>query len=85
MIETLVVSRRGQVTLRAALRKRLGISPGDVLIVEDREGEFVFKPAAVFEMEQFTDEQIAEWDREDALSVDERARFEARLAAPTKP
>jgi len=85
MIETLVVSSRGQVTLPAALRKRLGISPGDVLIVEDREGEFVFKPAAVFEMEQFRDEQIAEWHREDALSVDERARIEARLAAPTRP
>ena len=85
MTETLVVSSRGQVTLPATLRKRLGISPGDVLIVEDRDGELVFKPAAVFEMEHFTDEQIAEWDREDALSVDERARIEARLARSTKP
>jgi AbrB family looped-hinge helix DNA binding protein len=85
MTETLVVSSRGQVTLPAALRKRLGISPGDVLIVEDRNGELVFKPAAVFEIERFTDEQIAEWDREDALGVDERARIEARLAASTKP
>jgi AbrB family looped-hinge helix DNA binding protein len=80
MIETLIVSSRGQVTLPAALRKRLGITPGDVLIVEERDGELVFKPAAVLEVERYTDEQIAEWDRDDALSEDERARIEARLA-----
>ena len=80
MIETLIVSSRGQVTLPAALRKRLGIAPGDVLLVEDRDGELVFKPAAVLEVERYTDEQIAEWDRNDTLSDDERARIEARLA-----
>jgi antitoxin PrlF len=80
MSETLIVSSRGQVTLPAALRKRLGIAPGDVLIVEDRDGELVFKPAAVLEVERYTDEQIAEWDRNDTLSDDERARIEARLA-----
>lgn len=79
MIETLTVSSRGQVTLPASLRKRLGIAPGDVLIVEDRDGELVFKPAAVLELERYTDEQIAKWDRDDALSDDERARIEARL------
>ena len=80
MIETLIVSSRGQVTLPAALRKRLGIAPGDVLLVEDRDGELVFKPAAVLEVERYTDEQIAQWDRDDTLSDDERARIEARLA-----
>jgi AbrB family looped-hinge helix DNA binding protein len=80
MTETLIVSSRGQVTLPAALRKRLGIAPGDVLIVEDRDGELVFKPAAVLEVERYTDAQIAEWDRDDALSNDQRARIEARLA-----
>ena len=80
MSETLIVSSRGQVTLPAALRKRLGIAPGDVLLVEDRDGELVFKPAAVLEVERYTDEQIAQWDRDDTLSDDERARIEARLA-----
>jgi antitoxin PrlF len=80
MSETLIVSSRGQVTLPAALRKRLGIAPGDVLIVEDRDGELVFKPAAVLEVERYTDEQIAEWDRNDTLSDDERSRIVARLA-----
>ena len=79
MSETLIVSSRGQVTLPAALRKRLGIAPGDVLIVEDRDGELVFKPVAVLEVERYTDEQIAEWDRNDALSHEERVRINARL------
>jgi antitoxin PrlF len=80
MHQTLVVSNRGQVTLPVSLRKRLGIEPGDVLIVDDRGGELVLKPAAVLEIEHYSDEQIAEWDRDDALSDTERARIEARLA-----
>jgi hypothetical protein len=35
---------------------------------------------AVLEVERYTDAQIAEWDRDDALSNDQRARIEARLA-----
>lgn len=79
MPETLVVSSRGQITLPAGLRKRLGIAPGDVLIVEDRDGELVFKPAAVLEVDVYKDEQIADWDREDALGEDERRYILDRL------
>ena len=79
MPETLIVSSRGQITLPADLRRRLGLAPGDVLIVEDRNGELVLKPAAVLEMESYTDGQIAEWDRDDALDAAERARILDRL------
>ncbi len=75
MPETLVVSSRGQITLPAGLRKRLGIAPGDILIVEDRDGELVFKPAAVLAVEVYDDERIAAWDRDDALEDAERARI----------
>jgi antitoxin PrlF len=75
MPETLIVSSRGQITLPASLRKRLGIAPGDILIVEDRDGELVFKPAAVMAVEIYNDEQIAAWDRDDALDDPERARI----------
>ena len=47
MRENLVVSARGQITLPAALRKRLGIDAGDVVIVEDRNGEILLRPAVV--------------------------------------
>ncbi|WP_462330655.1 AbrB/MazE/SpoVT family DNA-binding domain-containing protein, partial [Thiohalocapsa halophila] len=75
MPETLIVSSRGQITLPATLRKRLGIAPGDVLIVEDRGGGLVFKPAAVLPVEVYDDEQIAVWDQDDALDDAERARI----------
>jgi antitoxin PrlF len=72
MQENLVVSGRGQITLPAGLRKRFGIGPGDVVIIEDRGGEIVLKPAAVLEIDTYTDQQIAQWDEEDQLAPEER-------------
>jgi len=79
MPETLLVSSRGQITLPASMRKHLGIEPGAALIIEERNGELTLKPAAVLEIEHYSDEQIARWDREDALSAEERKRILARL------
>jgi AbrB family looped-hinge helix DNA binding protein len=72
MQENLVVSARGQITLPATLRKRFGIRPGDVVIVQDRDGELVLKPAAVLEIDTYSDEQIAEWDEQDRFAPKER-------------
>ena len=81
MSETLVVSSRGQITLPAALRKRLGIKSGDVVILEDRGNEVVLKPGIVLEIQHYSDEQIAQWDAEDKLSDQERAEILDTLAA----
>ena len=75
MSETLVVSSRGQITLPAALRKRLGIKGGDVVILEDRGNEVVLKPGVVLEIQHYSDEQIAQWDTGDKLSDQERAQI----------
>ena len=72
MSETLVVSSRGQITLPAALRKRLGIRGGDVVILEERDNEVVLKPGIVLEVQHYSDAQIADWDAEDKLSDHER-------------
>ncbi|MBK5930891.1 AbrB/MazE/SpoVT family DNA-binding domain-containing protein [Halochromatium salexigens] len=79
MREVLTVSSRGQVTLPAGMRKHLGIKPGGAVIVEECGGELRLKPAAVLELEHYTDAQIAEWDRADALSAGERRRILERL------
>ena len=81
MSETLVVSSRGQITLPAALRKRLGIKGGDVVILEDRGNEVVLRPGIVLEVQPYSDKQIAQWDAEDELSDRERARILNALAA----
>ena len=42
---------RADLTLPASMRKRLGIKAGGVLVVEDRKGELVLRPAAVVELD----------------------------------
>ena len=80
MNETLVLSSRGQITLPAVLRKRLGLKTGDVLILEDRGSEIVLKPGVVIETQYYRDEEIAEWDEADRLSGRERARILNQLS-----
>jgi AbrB family looped-hinge helix DNA binding protein len=80
MKENIVVSGRGQITLPASMRKRLGIKAGGVLVVEDRKGELVLRPAAVVELDTYTEEEIARWEREDRLAPGERSRILKKLA-----
>ena len=75
MTTTLMVSNRGQVTLPAAMRRRLGIKGGDVVILEDRGNEIVLKPAVVLELELYHDDQIAQWDDDDKLDDHQRHRI----------
>ncbi|MCP9823673.1 AbrB/MazE/SpoVT family DNA-binding domain-containing protein [Cyanobium sp. L1E-Cus] len=77
--EVLTVSSLGQITLPAGMRKHLGIEPGGALIVEECAGELRLKPAAVLEMEIYSDEQIADWDQADSLSDQERQQILERL------
>ena len=72
MREALTVSSRGQVTLPAELRKRLGIQAGGVVIAEECDGQIILRPAAILEVETYNDKDIAQWDREDRLTDEER-------------
>lgn len=79
MSENLIVSSRGQITLPVAMRKRLGIEPGGVVLVAERNGELVLRPAAVFEIEKYSDKEIARWDNDDRLDETERKAILRRL------
>ena len=79
MRESLTVSGRGQITLPVNMRKRLGIEAGGVLIAEEREGDIVLRPAAVMEIETYSDADIARWDAEDRLDDAERAAILQRF------
>ena len=72
MKESVLVTSRGQITLPAGVRKRLGIKAGGVVLLEERNGEVVLRPAAVLEIENYSDEDIASWDKEDRLTESER-------------
>ena len=73
MRASLTVSSRGQITLPAQIRKRMGIASGGVVILEEREGEVSLRPAAIMEIETYSDVDIARWDAEDSLTEAERA------------
>ena len=73
----MTVSKRGQITLPAATRKRLGIQGGDVVILEEQGNEIVLKPGVVVDL--YSD---AEWDTADRLDHRERERIVSTVTAP---
>ena len=80
MVASVVVSNRGQITLPADMRKRLGIRAGELIFLEEQGEVIVLRPAAVVEIETYSDHQIVEWDKADSLSESERAAIaESRL------
>jgi AbrB family looped-hinge helix DNA binding protein len=74
-----VVSARGQITLPSGLRRRLGIREGGVVTLEERNGALILRPAAVFELTMYGDQEISRWDAEDALDDAERRRIRKKL------
>ena len=79
MRQTLIVSTRGQITLPADIRKQFGIKSGEPVIIEDRNGELVLKPATVMAVEMYSPKQVAEWDEQDQLSDAKRKAVLSRL------
>ncbi len=79
MRQNLLVSSRGQITLPALVRKRLGIQAGGIVTLEERDNVVVLRPAAVVEIETYSNEDIAQWDKEDRLEPAERNALLKRL------
>lgn len=80
MKESVLVSSRGQITLPAGVRKRLGIKSGGVILIEERAGELVLRPAAVLEVEHYADDDIKAWDEQDRLTPAERKAIVKKTA-----
>jgi AbrB family looped-hinge helix DNA binding protein len=72
MRQHLTISKKGQVTLPAELRKKMGLEAGGTVIAEEKNGELILRPAAVVEIDLYTDEQIDGWDEEDRLDAQTR-------------
>ena len=72
MKSNLLVSPRGQITLPASIRRRMGIQDGGIVTVEEQGGKLVIAPAAVLEVEMYSDEQIKEWLKADEIKANEK-------------
>lgn len=79
MKQHLTISKKGQVTLPAQLRKKMGLEAGGTVIAEEKNGELVLRPAAVVEIDLYTDEQIVRWDEEDRLDACTRQKILNKL------
>jgi hypothetical protein len=53
--------------------------PGSAAIIEERNSELMLKPAAVLEINTYSDTQIADWDHEYVLTAEEHKRILARM------
>ena len=73
------VSAKGQVTLPEPMRRRLGLTKGAVLSVEERGGEIVLRQVSVFPTRLYSDEEIAQWVAEDTMTDEERERLHVAL------
>jgi AbrB family looped-hinge helix DNA binding protein len=81
MSVNVIVSSRGQITLPAEIRKKYKMEEGEVLVIEERNGELILKPAKVFEVEYYSDSQINEWEAQDSFASGEKEKFLEKLGA----
>lgn len=72
MKQVLTVSARGQLTLPANLRRRLGLDANSTVTAEEVDGRIVLTPATVIETPIYSDEQIAKWNQADTFAAGER-------------
>jgi AbrB family looped-hinge helix DNA binding protein len=69
------ISKRGAVTLPPALRRKLGLEGEEALvIIEEREGELVLRPAAAVPVRTVSVQEVEAWIAEDEEGF---RRFEA--------
>lgn len=74
------LSKKGQVTIPKAVLKRASIADeAPLLVAASADGSIVLRPAGVCPIELYTDERIAEFERENAIPQ-ELVRQVERLA-----
>jgi antitoxin PrlF len=79
MTTTLAVSPKGQITLPAGLRKKYGIEPGGLVNLVEKDGRLVLAPAVAVEIEIYSDEDIARWEKESKWAPGEKELWKKRF------
>ena len=80
-----VLSEKGQVTIPQQFRKAMHVSKGAALVVESAPGGgILLRPAAVFPVEMYSAERLAEFAKEDQLTAAGRQRAQKALHAKAR-
>ena len=75
------LGKKGQLSLPAAVLRKLGVSGATTLLVEATEdGAVVLRPAGVYPIELYTDERIQEFDKANRLTAREQAQVRKVLS-----
>jgi AbrB family looped-hinge helix DNA binding protein len=72
--DTIRLGRRGTLVLPAAMRRRLGITEGDVLIAEEYDGGVLIRPAVTLPVERYDSRRKAELLLCNAVDPEDYAR-----------
>ena len=80
-MEVVKLGKKGQVSLPAAVLRKLGLQGSTMLLVEATDdGAVLLRPAGVYPIEMYTDARIAEFDQENRLTMAEKVRVRKALA-----
>ena len=71
MADLAQLSSRGTITLPAPLRRKLGLSEGDVFTVRIENGSIVLTPAVLTEVELYTDDRLREFESTGQMSEED--------------
>lgn len=74
MAESIVVGKRGVLTLPAQLRRRYSIEEGTILLLDEVREGLLLRPAVSVPIEIYSDERIEEFLAEDRLKGPGRRR-----------
>jgi AbrB family looped-hinge helix DNA binding protein len=79
-MELVKLGSKGQVTIPRAILRSVGLTGDAPLLVETTpEGAILLRPAAVYPVEIYSEQRIAEFDHENAVPKDLQARVRAAL------
>ena len=79
-MDVVKLGRKGQVSIPAAILRKLGLEGGAHLIVElGPDGTILLRPAGVWPIEIYTDERIAEFLAENEIDPELDRRVQAHL------
>jgi len=79
-MELVKLGKKGQVTIPRAILRSVGLTGDAPLLVETTpDGAILLRPAAVYSVEIYSDQRIAEFEHENAVPDDLQAEVRASL------
>jgi len=79
------LGKKGQVSIPQGVLRELGLTPDAPLLVETTpDGAIVLRQVSVHPIEMYSDERLAEFERENELTPEQAARYGPLLADPAR-